>query len=135
MEATFRVDKQPWTPAPGSNAIEGSFSLSYPLGSNGKKFIQFNDNTIEVDVRHPGEIIEVIPLLVEPENNLTVDNHQIVLQRKNSKMIIEIDSPAEVIPASKVFDTHGGKAGRVIEIRANEKLKYSIQFTSTDKTN
>lgn len=130
VEATFLVDKQPWTPAPGSNSIEGSFSLSYPLGSNGKKFIQFNDNTIEVDVRHPGEIIEVIPLLVEPENNLRVDNHRIVLQSKNSKMTIEIDSPAEVILASEMFDTHGGKPGRVIEIKAKEKLKYSIQFTS-----
>ncbi|HEX5170452.1 MAG TPA: hypothetical protein VFW11_14845 [Cyclobacteriaceae bacterium] len=130
VRATFVVNKQTWVPAPGSNAIEGSFSLSYPLGSSGEKSIQFTEDGVEVDVHHRGALVEVIPLLVDQGDQLHVDDNAIILQSDKGSMIIRVETPAKVSINGQVVDTHGGKPCRVIEIKSKDRLKYIIRLSS-----
>ena len=129
---TFFANGQPWSPAPGINSVQGAFSLSYPLGTIGKKSIHFTDEAIEVDLFHRGGITEVIPLLVERDHDLTINNHQIVLRSNNGNMKITIDTPAEVSLDPNVVDTRGGKPCRIVEIKSKNKLRYSVYLTSTE---
>jgi hypothetical protein len=132
IDATFLVGTQPWNPAPGSNSVQGSFSLSYPSGADGKKTIHFSDDAIEVDVRHKGELTEVVPLLIDRDCELSIDNRQIILLSKSGKMIITIETEATVSLHPHAVDTRGGKPCRVIEIKSKNHLRYVIRMAVSE---
>jgi hypothetical protein len=132
IDATFLVGTQPWNPAPGSNSVQDSFSLSYPLGADGNKTIHFSDDAIEVDVHHKGELTEIVPLLIGQDCELSIDNRQIILLSKSGKMIITIETEANVSLHPHVVDTRGGKPCRVIEIKSKNNLRYLIRMAVSE---
>jgi hypothetical protein len=131
VNATFLVEGQSWVPAPGSNSIDGSLTVQYSLASSGKKIIQFNSDNIHIDIQHKGDFTEVIPLLIENGNEVTVNDEAITLQTQNGKMIIEISARADAILLSEQADSKGGKQCRVVEITSKGALTYSIRFEKT----
>ncbi len=128
VERIFKINKQPWNPAPGINAVEGSFSISYPLDRTGTKTISFEQHGISIMVNHKGAFTEVIPLLVDSYSTVTVKAQRIVLQGEKSTMIIAIKTPVKISKLDSPIDTHGGKPCQVIEIQSSNQLKYEISF-------
>jgi hypothetical protein len=125
---TFYVNNQPWNAMPGANTIDGELSISYPLAAIGKKTISFKKEMISVNVHHKGPFLEVIPLLVEPDATLMVDDSKIVLKNKGVIMVIDVQSPATVTKTELAVDMHGGKPCQVFEIRSVDRLKYEIRL-------
>ena len=129
VNAEFFVDDQPWMAGIGSNSLLGSFSLAYPLGEVGKKSVRFTDEQIEVNIIHPGQMTEVIPLLVDPRTDLSIHDHRILLQNEKGNVVITVDAQATISLHPHIVDT-GGKPCRVIELRSKNEIKYSINLNS-----
>jgi hypothetical protein len=126
--ATFMVNAQPWKPAPGINPVEGQFSVSYPLGAAGSKAIRFDQDVITVQVDHKDSFTEVLPLLVDQNTTLDISDQRIKLQNKKGTLTIDLETPARITKRADAIDTRGGKPCQVIEIQANDHLKYSLKF-------
>jgi hypothetical protein len=128
VEASFYADGKPWRPAPGVNALEKSFSLTYPLGASGSKKVDFANDEINIEVRLSGSFTEVVPLLVNTEDHLVINGKSIVLHNGAGRMTLRINSPAKLTLLEDSIETHGGKPCKVIEIKGQDKLSYSISF-------
>lgn len=128
IRASFVVNENPWTPAPGINQVEGALFITYPLGTQGFKKIHFMEESIQVDILHQGSFTEVIPLLIQDGSVLKTSEQAITLQTPQGTMVIKADAPSQILQLRDSFDTRGGKPCRVTEIKGNERLMYTIQF-------
>ncbi len=120
----FIVDGKPWIPEEGNRDISGDvFEVLYPLGDKGKKKLVFGEDNIVIKVEHPGKFSELIPLLVEIDESLTIDNNRVKL----GNMIIDISGASEI--KTTFFETDlDEKKCMIIEISASDNLKYEIYF-------
>ncbi len=124
LHPDFIVDGKPWIPEVGNRDISGGvFEVRYPLGDKGKKKLVFGEDNIVIKVEHPGKFSELIPLLVEIDERLTIDNNQVKL----GNMIIDISGASEI--KTIFFETDlNEKKCKIIEISASGNLKYEIYF-------
>lgn len=127
---SFIVNENPWNPAPGSNEVEGSLRISYPLGEGGSKMIRFKEKSIEVEIQHATKFTEIIPLLAESDAILQVNDNTITLQTPRGTMTIHVTSPLRILLRPQPVSIKGGKACRIAEIHGSGKLAYSIRFTA-----
>jgi hypothetical protein len=125
---SFMVNDNPWTAAPGSNEVEGSMRISYPLGESGLKTIRFEEKSIEVEIQHAATFTEIIPLLVEAGAILQTDENTIKLQTARGTMTIRANSPIGILLRPQPVNIKGGKVCRIAEIQGRGKLTYSIRF-------
>ena len=64
LTAVFTVAGKPGQPKPGSADLPaGNLTVTYPLGDEGEKSLEFGADSIVVKVRHSGQFTEFIPLL------------------------------------------------------------------------
>jgi hypothetical protein len=120
----FLIDGKPWIPEEGNRDLSGGiFEVRYPLGDKGKKKMVFGEDNIVIQVEHPGKFSELIPLLVEIDESLTIDNNQVKL----GNMIIDISGASEIKTTFFETDLHEKKC-KIIEISASGNLKYEIYF-------
>ncbi len=126
---SFMVNENPWIAAPGSNELEGSVRVSYPLAEAGLKTIRFEGKSIEVEIQHTTKFVEIIPLLVDVGAILKADDNTITLQTQSGTMTIRADSPIDILLRPQPVDITGGKVCRIAEIQGRGKLTYSIHFT------
>jgi hypothetical protein len=124
----FQVNAQPWKPAPGINPVEGPLSISYQLGTAGSKTIRFDQDAIAVHVDHKDAFTEVLPLLVDQNTTLDISDQRILLKNTKGTLVITLETPAKVTKRVEPIETRGGKPCQVIEIQANDHLKYSLKF-------
>jgi hypothetical protein len=125
---SFSVNDNPWTPAPGSNGVEGSLRISYPLGQSGSKSIRFEENSIEVEIQHTGDFTEMIPLLTENGAMVEVNTKSIMLRTQVGTMTIRAASPIRIALRQLPINIEGSKECRIAEIYGSGKLTYSIHF-------
>jgi hypothetical protein len=125
---SFIVNNNPWTPAPGSNSVEGSLSISYPLAQSGSKSILFEENSIQVEIEHAGEFTEIIPLLIQNGAMMEVNNKSILLKTQRGMMTLRATAPINIAVRSIPNNIKGSKECRIAEIYGRGKLTYSIHF-------
>lgn len=125
---SFFVDRQKWSPAPGNNQVDGTFEVSYPLGSSGLKTVRFDDEVINVEIKHSGDFTEVLPFLVDRETSLKSDNGKITLQSDGGTLSIRFGSGTIITLLDEKVDIEGGKVCRVVEVKARDKMNYTIGF-------
>jgi hypothetical protein len=125
--ADFYVNGQPWKGSEGANDVDGRFNVSYPLGTGGSKRVEFSERSIKVSVVHPGEFVEVIPLLIREDVVLQVSGNKIILEQGRDGMTITA-TKSSINPLPEKFSTGGGKPCQVLEIRANGRLEYEFTF-------
>ena len=129
VSSAFLVNSNPWTPAPGSNRLEGTVSISYPLGQSGFKTIRFEENSIEVEIQHTTNFTEMIPLLAEGAASVIVSNNAIMLKTGKGVMTIRASSQVGMLLRPQPIKIEGVKMLHIAEINGKGRLAYTIQFT------
>jgi hypothetical protein len=111
--------------------IEGesfkSSSVSYKLGGNGKKTINFDDNKIKVQVTYSGTFKEILPLIVSEDDSVLINDGQITIQTKNGAIKIFTSEKEGIVLKDFETDLEHKKCS-VIEISTNDKLSYEFVF-------
>ncbi len=137
--AAFLVGDEAWQPQTGNaDLADGDVRIDYPLGSStGEKSVHFKDWGIEVQVRHPGEFTEFIPLLVAPGDELQTSGGRTTLTREGIVLEIRVWGSEGVEVARSLVE---GRVGRyeVIPLRltARDELRYEIRlFDMNDGAN
>ncbi len=98
------------------------FVVSYSLGDDqGDKVVAFIDQAIKVTANHSGPFQEQVPLLVRQEDEITLDDDKVHLERGGVTMVVEF-SGAEKL---EVVD---GDGVTVIVARATNALGYTIRW-------
>jgi hypothetical protein len=125
LDAIFSIGNKRIIPKPGSHDLgTGYLSISYPLGNSGKKILVFKENSIIVQVIHNGSFTEIIPLLLNKDDKISVDGKYI--SKSNGTTIrIEYDGIPELKETSIMSGTQNV---RVLMLKATDQLNYSIKI-------
>jgi hypothetical protein len=81
-----------------------------------------------VEIKHGGDFTEVLPFLVDKETNLKLDNGKITLQNKSGTMSIRFGSGTIITMLDESVEIEDGKVCRVVEVKARDKMNYTIGF-------
>ncbi len=107
---------------------EGEITISYPLKELGKKKIQFKKDRIIVQIEHPGNFTEILPLLIGPDDSLNIGKKKITLTHGKTSLVIRLKGNNRIDSAPYQANTMK-KQLNVIEISASEKLEYQLLFS------
>jgi hypothetical protein len=129
LDATFSINNKAITPIPGNHDLTtGVLTVSYPLGSTGKKSIVFRDKTIEVAIQHPGHFTEYIPLLLNSTDEAGIISPGKVALKKAGG-IINISYDANTTANLKETPLKSGlQKVMVLTIEGSDKLSYSFSM-------
>ena len=125
--ATFAVDGEPIPPPPGNRDLpDGILFVSYPLAKQGKKTVRFEADRITVEVDHPGEFSECLPLLKRAADRIEVADNRVVLHRGKSDLAVVFD-PSQGKPVVTETDTAvGAKRLVTVVLNAADRLSYAL---------
>jgi len=126
--AEFKLDNKKVDPRDGNIDLDGeNFEIEYALGINGLKQVKFNNDKIQIDIKYPGGFIEILPLLIVPDDELIIQKNKIQLNSRNGNLVINVSENQGI--HTKDFETElCDKNCKVIEIPANNRLSYEIEF-------
>ena len=124
LNPEFLTDGKQWIPEAGKNDLTcNEFEVRYLLGNKGKKKLAFGEDKIIIQIEHPGNFTELVPLLAGADDELAIADKQVKL----ANMIINISGASGI--KTTLFDTDlNEKKCKVIEISASGFLKYEIYF-------
>jgi hypothetical protein len=130
LDADFSIDGKAVSALPGNRDLaSGVLSVKYRFSDQGEKTITFGDGEIVVDAHHSGRLQENIPLLVGPDDKLTVKAGEVVLTRAGKVFSIKFDPQTN----ATTIDT-GLKVGprRVVtvQLRSQNTLSYRFDFSA-----
>lgn len=95
---------------------------SYSLGDEqGDKVVAFIDEAITVTVNHSGAFQEQIPLLVRQDDEISLDDDKVRLERGGVSMVVEFNGAEKL----EVVD---GDGVTVIVAHATNALGYTIRW-------
>jgi hypothetical protein len=129
LDASFSINNKTITPVPGSHDLTtGALTVSYLLGTTGKKSIVFRDKTIEVAIQHPGHFTEYIPLLLNNTDEAgIISPGRLALKKAGGTINIIYDANA----TAKLKETtlkSGQQKVMVLTIESSDKLNYSFSM-------
>jgi hypothetical protein len=130
LDADFSIDGKAVSSLPGNRDLSSGFlTVKYRFSDQGEKAISFGDHEIAVEVHHSGRLQENIPLLVQPDDKLTVKAGEVTLTRAGKVFSIKFDPQT----TATTIDT-GLKAGprRVVtvQLRSQDNLSYRFDFSA-----
>jgi len=117
----------------GSCLPDGSLGIAYPLENEGRKTLQFSDGLVRVDVEHPGEFTEQLPLLVAPEWDLDVRQKSAQLMHGEPILNVRLEK-AQDADAVETDIAVAGKRLVVLVLRAADRLTYEAAFPAATAT-
>jgi hypothetical protein len=125
LNASFTAEGVPLGRAPHAELPTSAVSIRYPLGNAGWKRLKFDDTAVTVNIEHPGEFEELLPLLVPPDGTLAVGPRAVTLLTPRGRVLVRFttDVAAALEPQpSSVAD----KKLVVVRLRGLKQLDYSI---------
>ena len=127
LDALFSINNKVINPTPGSHDLKtGVLSVSYTLGTTGKKSIVFRDQMIEVAVQHPGRFTEYIPLLLNSTDSLQiVSPGKVALKKAGGAIYILYDAAAKAVLKETTLKS-GIQRVMVLQIESSSTLGYSF---------
>ena len=127
LNAVFLINNKLVTPTPGNHDLKaGTLSVSYKLGTTGKKSIIFRDKNIEVSIQHPGHFTEYIPLLLNSTDSASiVSPGKVQLKKQGGTINILYDGTAKAVLKETNLKS-GQQRVMVLYIESSEKLGYSF---------
>ena len=129
-EASYTVGGFSWPPRPGATQMPGGdVTIQYPLGENGEKTLQFGDEAIEVSVQHPGSFVELIPLLVAPGDDLSIEQTRAVLKRGDISFVVEASLGIKGMQTLPSRERVGRYEVVTLQLAAEDALRYRV-FTA-----
>ena len=103
-----------------------AFEATYALGTHGTKTVRFEEDAIWVHVRHPGEFTEILPLLCDEEDFLTVGERQAELKAPCGTLkVLFSDKVTAQLEETRHNDRL--KSVRVMQLRAEDELTYQLR--------
>lgn len=127
--ATFAVGGKPITPAPGDRDLpQGILVVSYPLAKQGKKTLRFEADRITVEVEHPGEFSECLPLLKGAADQVEVADNRVLVRRGNSELAIAFDHLTGKPVVTETETAVGAKRVVTVLVNAADRLSYTLSF-------
>ena len=129
LDALFSINNKGITPTPGSHDLTtGVLTVSYSLGSTGKKSIVFRDKTIEVAIQHPGHFTEYIPLLLNSTDEASiVSAGKATLKKAGGIINISYDANATAHLKETTLKS-GQQKVMVLIIESSDKLNYTFNM-------
>lgn len=129
LEASFSINNKAITPAPGSHdCTTGILTVSYPLGTTGKKSMVFRDKTIEVAIQHPGRFTEYIPLLLNSTDEASIISPgKVVLKKAGGIINISYDAKATANLKETTLKS-GQQKVMVLTIESSSTLNYAFSM-------
>jgi hypothetical protein len=127
LDAVFLINNKLVKPTSGSHDLKaGHLSLSYKLGTTGKKSIAFRDKNIEVSIQHPGHFTEYIPLLLNSTDSVSINSPgKVALKKQGSTIYISYDAAAKATLKETNLKS-GMQRVRVLQIESSDTLHYSF---------
>jgi hypothetical protein len=127
LDAVFLINNKLITPTPGSHNLKaGTLSVSYKLGTAGKKSIVFRNKNIEVAIQHPGHFTEYIPLLLNSTDSANiVSPGKVALKKQGGTINILYDEAAKAVLKETNLRS-GQQRVRVLYIESIDTLRYSF---------
>ncbi len=124
--AVFEIDGKPIKPEKGVRDLPedgADVVVAYPLGGGGDntKSVTFGSERIAVEIHHSGAFNEHIPLLAGAEDNITVENQTVRVERNSVVMFVEFDGARRV-------GLEDGDFTKVIVAEATDRLAYTLSF-------
>ncbi|HEX6427112.1 MAG TPA: hypothetical protein VF008_05475 [Niastella sp.] len=127
LDALFLINNKAVTSTPGSHDLKaGTLSVSYKLGTTGKKSIVFRDQTIEVTIQHPGQFTEYIPLLLNSTDSAhIISPGKVALKKQGGTIYISYDAAAKAV-LKETNRNVGLQRVMVLYFECSDKLGYSF---------
>ena len=130
LDAAFAVGGEAITPRPGTRDLpSGVLEVRYGLGRRGDKTLRFEPRTLRVDVRHAGAFREQIPLLLAPEEKLTVSRGEATLRRAGQRIAVRFD-PSARAEAAETGQSVGLRRVVVLTLSAQDRLAYRFEIAA-----
>jgi hypothetical protein len=127
LDALFLINNKLVTPAPGSHDLKaGTLSVSYRLGTTGKKAIIFRDKNIEVSIQNPGHFTEYIPLLLNGTDSASIISPGKVQLKKQGGTINILYDGAGKATLKETTLKSGLQRVTVLYIESSDTLRYSF---------
>jgi len=106
----------------GPNSMpEGDVFLEYTLGSGTKK-LTLSKNRIDVEIQHPGDFVEQIPLLIPDNGSLDAKRDGVT----NGKL--KIEGAGLNISLGTPVDIEGPKKVQPVLLQGKDTLRYTLRF-------
>lgn len=106
----------------GPNSMsEGDIILSYPLGA-GTKTLKLLRDRIDVEIRHPGEFIEQLPLLPMGGQNVDLKGSSAGFAR------FRVEFKGAKASLGESTDIEGPRKLQMLILEAKDSLNYSLRF-------
>jgi hypothetical protein len=115
VKPTYRVLNTAVQSKPGSADLpQGVLTITYSLGSQGEKKVEFRDDAIVVTIHHPGQFTEIVPLIQAGDD-------------PPAGFALKIEGPASRtrVPTDTLV---GGRKLSVVRIEASGTLSYELRF-------
>jgi hypothetical protein len=124
FQATFAIDGKAAAVRPGAfDLADGTLSVEYALGDDGRKTVTFADDAIRVRVQYAGRFTENLPLLVREADAPRLTDGRADLGRLH--VVYDAAARARRLPPQPPVH---GKAVCVLQLEAADRLEYALQF-------
>lgn len=104
----------------------GKVALTYKI-PHGTKNIVFDENRIGIKVQTSGKFTEILPLLVLPDDKISVQKNQISVQNEKGEFSVKLKNASSVESREYETDLYR-RSCRVIHVTATNSLEYEITF-------
>ena len=130
LAVTFAVGERTLQPTPGVRDVpDGPFEVTYALGTHGAKTVRFEEDAICVHVQHPGGFTEILPLLCNEEDSVTVGEKQVELKTPCGALKVLFSEKATA-QLEKTQQSDWLKSVRVVQLHAQDELTYKLRLAS-----
>ena len=90
-----------------------------------------NRQYILIKIQHADEFVEMIPLVIENENDLERSENKISFKKGDQSVSIDIDPDAEISVEDKEYEVEGYQL-KVINVKSSNNLSYTIKFVEDE---
>ena len=127
LKAKIEVGGKDIQPQPGARDLgDGAVMVSYQLGEMGRKTICFDDDRIRVQIEHPGDFFECVPLMTREDDRLRIDKNRVILERKGRAVLTIQFNSATTVELLKDGGTVGPYHVVTARIKSKDKLSYEV---------
>jgi hypothetical protein len=126
----YKINGQTIQPAVGHGDVaQGNVEVRYNLGNDGTKTVTFLEDGISVQVNHQEPFVEHLPLMVGPEDSVTVGNGIVTLVRGNAVLEIAFDSGATANLVQKSFRIYDYRM-HMLTLQTSGTLSYTMTLST-----
>ncbi|CAG7629358.1 hypothetical protein PAESOLCIP111_03095 [Paenibacillus solanacearum] len=127
---SYQINGQPIQPVIGHGDVaQGNVGVQYNLGNKGSKTVSFLENGISVQVSHAEAFVEYVPLMIGPEDSVTVSDGTVKVVRGNAVLDIAFDNGATALLEPKGYRIYDYRM-HMLTLQASGSLSYTLTMST-----